>query len=42
MEKGILQLEKLITHRFPLADCHAAFELARRKTEFYVKIMFVN
>jgi L-iditol 2-dehydrogenase len=42
MEQGIFQLEKLITHRFPLADCHRAFELARLKTEFYVKIMFVN
>jgi L-iditol 2-dehydrogenase len=42
MEQGILNLEKLITHRFPLADCNRAFELARNKNEFYVKIMFVN
>ena len=41
MEKGILQLEKLITHRFPLSDCNKAFELARRRSEFCVKIMFV-
>ena len=42
MEQGILQLEKLITHRFSLADCNKAFELARKREEFYVKIMFVN
>jgi L-iditol 2-dehydrogenase len=42
MDKGILQLEKLITHRFPLAECSKAFELARTHSEFSVKIMFVN
>jgi L-iditol 2-dehydrogenase len=42
MEQGILQLEKMITHRFPLADCGKAFELARKREAFYVKIMFVN
>jgi L-iditol 2-dehydrogenase len=41
MENGILRLEKLITHRFDLADCGKAFELARQRAEFYVKIMFV-
>jgi L-iditol 2-dehydrogenase len=41
MERGIFQPEKLITHRFPLSECDKAFELARRKNEFYVKIMFV-
>jgi L-iditol 2-dehydrogenase len=42
MEKGIFQLEKLITHRFPLSDCIKAFELAHRRSEFFVKIMIVN
>jgi L-iditol 2-dehydrogenase len=42
MERGILQLEKLITHRFPLSDYGRAFELARQKSEFYVKIMFIT
>ncbi|MDR3249369.1 MAG: zinc-binding dehydrogenase, partial [Treponema sp.] len=42
MERGILELEKLITHRFSFADCNKAFELARRREEFYVKIMFMN
>ena len=42
MEKGILKPEKMITHRYTLADCGKAFELARRRSEFYVKIMFVN
>ena len=40
MERGIIQSEKLITHKFPLADYQKAFELARRKNEFSVKIMF--
>jgi L-iditol 2-dehydrogenase len=42
MEKGILSLSELITHRFSLADCGKAFELARRREEFYMKIMFVQ
>jgi L-iditol 2-dehydrogenase len=42
VERGILRLEKLITHRFPLSDCTKAFELARKRSEFYVKIMIVN
>jgi L-iditol 2-dehydrogenase len=42
METGVLQLEKLITHRFSFAECNKAFELARRREEFYVKLMFVN
>jgi L-iditol 2-dehydrogenase len=42
MEKGIFRLEKMITHRFSLADCNRAFELARQRGEFWVKIMFVN
>jgi L-iditol 2-dehydrogenase len=42
MENGILRLEKMITHRFGFADCNTAFELARRREEFYVKIMFIN
>ncbi|MDR0452623.1 MAG: galactitol-1-phosphate 5-dehydrogenase [Treponema sp.] len=42
MERGVFQLEKMITHRFGLADCGRAFELARRRGEFWVKIMFVN
>ena len=42
MEKGIFQPEKMITHRFSLADCGKAFELARQRGEFWVKIMFVR
>jgi L-iditol 2-dehydrogenase len=42
MERGILDLGKLITHRFSFADCNTAFELARRREEFYVKIMFMH
>jgi L-iditol 2-dehydrogenase len=42
MASGVLQPEKLITHRFPLAECAAAFDLARRREELSVKIMFVN
>jgi len=42
MEKKVFDLSKLITHRFELADCSRAFELARKRNEFWVKIMFVN
>jgi L-iditol 2-dehydrogenase len=42
MEKGIFDIAKLITHRFRFADCTKAFELARSRSEFWVKIMFVN
>jgi L-iditol 2-dehydrogenase len=42
MDKGILKLEKLITHRFSLAECGKAFDLARRRETFSVKIRFVN
>jgi L-iditol 2-dehydrogenase len=42
MDTGILRLDKFVTHRFPLSGCREAFELARNREEFYVKIMFVN
>jgi len=42
MEKNILDLSRLITHRFSLADCNKAFDLARKRNEFWVKIMFIN
>jgi len=42
MEKNIFNLSGLITHRFGLADCNRAFELARNRDEFSVKIMFIN
>jgi L-iditol 2-dehydrogenase len=42
MEKGIFDLSKMITHRFGFEDCVKAFELARNRSEFWIKIMFVN
>jgi len=42
MEKKIFDLKKFITHEFPLSECGAAFDLARKRTEFWVKIMFIN
>ncbi|MDR2185926.1 MAG: galactitol-1-phosphate 5-dehydrogenase [Treponema sp.] len=42
MDRGVLRLDKFVTHRFPLSECGKAFGLARRREEFYVKIMFVN
>jgi len=42
MEKGVLDLSKFITHRFSFAECGKAFELARTRSEFWVKIMFVS
>jgi L-iditol 2-dehydrogenase len=42
MEDGILELDKFITHRFTFKDCKKAFDLAKNRNEFWVKIMFVN
>lgn len=42
MERGIFDLSKLITHRFGFADSAKAFELARTRREFWVKILFVD
>ncbi|MDR1105492.1 MAG: galactitol-1-phosphate 5-dehydrogenase [Treponema sp.] len=40
MERGIFDLSKMISRRFSFAECGKAFELARLREEFYVKIMF--
>ena len=42
MADGTLDLEKFITHRFTLSEGEKAFDLARDRDEFYVKILFVN
>jgi L-iditol 2-dehydrogenase len=42
MEKGVFDLSKLITHRFAFSECGRAFELARCRDEFWIKIMFIN
>jgi L-iditol 2-dehydrogenase len=42
MEKNIFDLSKFITHKFSFAECNKAFELARSRSEFWVKIMFIN
>ena len=41
MQRGILKLKPLITHRFDLKDYQEAFELMRDKKELYIKVMFV-
>ncbi|MCL1897146.1 MAG: hypothetical protein FWG03_11475, partial [Clostridiales bacterium] len=41
MESGSIDLSKLITHAFALIDADAAFELARDRNEFFVKIIFL-
>ena len=40
METGMIDLGGLVTHVFPLEDAEAAFELARDKKEFSLKILF--
>lgn len=42
MAAGRLNIRPFITHRFELKDCNKAFLLAKEKTEFYNKIMFVH
>lgn len=41
MQSGILQPEKLITHRFRLSEYKKAFDLMHEKQEPYLKVMFV-
>ena len=41
MQSGILQPEKLITHRFSLSEYKKAFDLMHEKQEPYLKVMFV-
>jgi len=41
MERGVLQLTKMITHCYNLSECNRAFDIARQRSEFHVKIMFV-
>lgn len=40
MKSGSLDVKPLITHRYDLKDCNAAFEMMRDKKEFYSKVMF--
>jgi L-iditol 2-dehydrogenase len=42
MERGVFDLDKLITHRFSFSECNKAFELAKSRSEPWVKIMFIN
>lgn len=39
MAEGKIDVKPLITHRFPLSDCHSAFELMKNRSEFYNKVM---
>ena len=41
MRDGRLELEPLITHRFPLEEYGKAFRLMRERREMYCKVMFV-
>jgi threonine dehydrogenase-like Zn-dependent dehydrogenase len=38
---GQLRLEPLITHRFPLTDAPAAYDLVRRKADGVVKAVIL-
>ncbi len=42
MQSGKIQLEPLITHRFPFSKCKEAFEVMQDKNQFSVKVMFTN
>ena len=39
MSDGRLNVKALITHKFPLSECNAAFEMMKNKTEFYNKVI---
>ncbi|MCL2831828.1 MAG: galactitol-1-phosphate 5-dehydrogenase [Treponema sp.] len=40
MASGRVNVKQLVTHRFSLADCGAAFDLLRDKTQFSCRVMF--
>lgn len=42
LQRKQIQLKELVTHRFPLAEHEKAFEVLRDRTEFAVKVMFIN
>ena len=37
--EGKINVKPLITHTYPLKDCHQAFEMMKNRTEFYCKVM---
>jgi L-iditol 2-dehydrogenase len=41
MASGLVDVKPLVTHRFPLDECGAAFELLRDKARFSCRVMFV-
>ncbi len=41
MAEGKIDVKPLITHRYDLKDCHAAFEMMKNRTEFFNKVMLV-
>jgi uncharacterized protein YyaL (SSP411 family) len=42
MADGVVDVKPFITHEFPLRKCSEAFMMMKEKTEFYIKVMFVN
>ena len=40
MKNGSLDVKPLITHRYDLKDCNAAFEMMKDKKDFYSKVLF--
>jgi len=41
MAEGKINVKPLITHRYDLSDCNAAFEMMKNRAEFYNKVMLV-
>ncbi len=39
MSEGKIDVKPLITHKFLLSECNAAFEMMKNKTEFYNKVI---
>lgn len=41
MSEGIINVKPLITNKFPLSECNAAFEMMRDRKEFFNKVMLM-
>ena len=42
MSKGTINAEKLITHRFTLADMDGGLDIMKNNTEFFAKVMVIT
>jgi L-iditol 2-dehydrogenase len=42
MQKGLLETEPIITHRFPMYQSYDAYQLIKKQREPFIKVMLIN